>query len=134
MHERVNHTDNYVNQATGYHTQGIERAWHDGKTYMRRARGPRNIESHLDEIAWRKKHAENDLLLTFLQDAVRVHGSESARNKLENIQRSTSSSTSLASDPIAYGCLCGEPIRVLPHYARDKLHDETSGNIEPINL
>ena len=132
VHERVNHTENYVNPRTGYHTQGIERSWVEGKALMRHARFVKKIESHLDEIAWRQLHAGEDILAVFLRDTVRVHGTEAARETFDAGKESPSSE--LSTGTIKYGCLCDEPIRYFPHYAREKYVNEAKEKIAPINL
>lgn len=53
-HETVNHSKNFVNPETGFHTQSIERAWKEGKAWLQRARHPGNyLQKHLDEVSWR---------------------------------------------------------------------------------
>jgi len=77
IHETVNHSENYVNPITGYHTQGIERAWRTAKDYISYAKWNRRLlQSHLDEAAWRMKHANNlpHLLSTFLDDVNTFYG------------------------------------------------------------
>ena len=55
IHETVNQQKHFVDPATGYHTQAIERSWVDGKAWMKRARGPGPLlQSHLDEYSWHK--------------------------------------------------------------------------------
>ena len=73
IHEKVNHSENFVAPGTGVHTQGIERAWVDAKVWYKRARGNRvYLQSHLDEAAWRKLRSselnQKRLFLTFLED------------------------------------------------------------------
>ena len=38
-HECVNHTENYVDRETGAHTQGVEMAWTDFKSWYKASRG-----------------------------------------------------------------------------------------------
>ena len=67
----VNHSENYVDPHTGYHTQGIERAWVEGKAWLKRVRRPNHqMQSHLDEISYRKlrKEVQHSLLSEFLID------------------------------------------------------------------
>lgn len=76
-HETVNHSGNYVDPNTGYHTQGIERAWRTAKVYLYRAMGNRRLfQSSLDEAAWRMKRGNNlaCLLPTFLDDIKTFYG------------------------------------------------------------
>ena len=54
-HYTVCHKRNYVDPDTGFYTQAIERAWADAKSYIKRARGGGPLlQSHLDELVWRK--------------------------------------------------------------------------------
>lgn len=63
-HYTVNHSKNYVNPVTGKHTQGIERAWVDGKAFLKRTRRPNNqFQSHLNEISYRKLYKDDKNLL-----------------------------------------------------------------------
>lgn len=74
-HETVCHKENYINPETGYHTQGVERAWSDAKAWLKRARYPsRYLQSHLDEIAWRKlrSRTEGGLFIAFLSE-LKIH-------------------------------------------------------------
>lgn len=69
LHYTVNHSQNYVDPITGYHTQGVERAWKDAKSWLRRAKYPTHlIQSHLDFLSWKKKHqnSQGSLLDAFL--------------------------------------------------------------------
>lgn len=70
-HETVNHSNNYVNPETGYHTQAIERVWKEGKAWLHRARhaGP-YLQNHLDEVSWRhlRRNHPNGLIGAFLED------------------------------------------------------------------
>ena len=73
VHETVNHSVNYVDTVTGAHTQAIERAWLDGKSWFRHSRGNRKLlQSHLDETSWRNlrntEKNEGTLFKTFLAD------------------------------------------------------------------
>ena len=75
-HETVNHSENYVNPSTGYHTQGVERAWVDAKAWMKRARYPSEyIQSHLNELSWRKMNQSkaNELEAVFFTDVAQFY-------------------------------------------------------------
>ncbi len=70
-HYTVNHSQNFVNPTTHYHTQGIERMWVDAKMYMKHARHPGPLlQSHLDECTWREMRAKfpGGYLSAFLHD------------------------------------------------------------------
>ena len=75
-HQTVNHQVNYVDPATGAHTQAIERSWLDSKIrILQKMRGvPANtFQSHLDYLCWRKmRKSSNDLFLAFLSDIVSI--------------------------------------------------------------
>lgn len=70
-HETVNHSKNFVNPVTGFHTQAIERVWKEGKMWLQRARhaGP-YLQNHLDEVSWRmlRRHHPNGLFGAFIED------------------------------------------------------------------
>ncbi len=64
----VNHSENYIDPETGYHTQGIEKAWVDAKAYTKRALGYTYLlQYHLDELSWRKSvsNREQDIMTDF---------------------------------------------------------------------
>lgn len=71
IHETVNHSKNYVNPETGFHTQAIERVWKEAKFWLQRARhaGP-YLQNHLDEVSWRclRRNHPNGLFGAFLED------------------------------------------------------------------
>ena len=73
LHKTVNHSQWFVNPADGFHTQGIERMWVDGKAILKRHRRPTALlQSHLDEVAWRKRYRDCDrTLLSCFWDDVR---------------------------------------------------------------
>ena len=74
-HHTVNHSRNYVDPESGYHTQNVERAWVDCKCYMKKSRGGGpHLQAHLDEFAWRKmrKNSPDGLLNAFLSDVKAV--------------------------------------------------------------
>ena len=58
-HQTVNHSLNFVDPATGVHTQGIESTWSQVKRMMRRegvmATSPDLFQSYLSEFLWRRK-------------------------------------------------------------------------------
>lgn len=71
QHYTVNHSKNFVDPTTGYHTQNIERHWVDSKAWLKRARRPSHLmQSHLDEVSYRKlrRDAKYSLLTEFLID------------------------------------------------------------------
>ena len=75
-HFTVCHKDNYVDPDTGYHTQGIERAWVDAKYWIKRSRYPsHHLQAHLDEVAWRKMNSTHSggLLEAFFEDVARYY-------------------------------------------------------------
>ena len=70
-HCTVCHKDEFVNKQTGFHTQAIERAWVETKAYLKRARGGGPLlQSHLNEISWRKVRHNHPrgLLAAFFED------------------------------------------------------------------
>lgn len=71
VHYTVNHKRHFVDPHTLVHTQEIERQWVDAKAFMKRARGPTTmLQSHLDEVAWRKLRSvhPDGLMAAFLRD------------------------------------------------------------------
>ena len=58
---RVNHSQNYVDPKSGYHTQGIERTWVECKSKTKATRGANHhLQYFLDEIAWRRSVASSN--------------------------------------------------------------------------
>lgn len=69
-HNTVCHKNEFLN-SDGFHTQKIERAWVETKAYLKRARGGGALlQSHLDEISWRKYRSNHPqgLLAAFFED------------------------------------------------------------------
>ena len=68
-HSTVNHTEHFVDPISGANTQKVERAWKEGKIWLKRVRRPSTLfQSHLHEIAWRmnNRNSENGLMSAFL--------------------------------------------------------------------
>lgn len=78
-HETVDHSKNFVNPETGFHTQAIERVWKEGKMWLQRARhaGP-YLQNHLDEVSWRllRRGHPNGLFGAFIEDIHRYYSVE----------------------------------------------------------
>ena len=58
QHQTVNHSIEFVNSATGVHTQHIESYWNRVKTKIKKMKGCHDqmISSYLDEFMWRERH------------------------------------------------------------------------------
>ena len=58
QHQTVNHSIEFVNSATGVHTQNIESYWNRVKTKIKRMKGVHDhmMSSYLDEFMWRERH------------------------------------------------------------------------------
>lgn len=58
QHGTVNHSIQFVDPATGVHTQHIESYWNRVKTKFKRMKGVQEtmIPSYLDEYMWRERH------------------------------------------------------------------------------
>lgn len=78
--ERVNHSKDFVNPETGFHTQAIELAWREGKKWLHHARhaGP-YLQNHLHEVSWPAyhRHYPKGLLLACLEDVHLYYSEES---------------------------------------------------------
>ncbi len=75
IHQKVYHSKWFVDPVSGSHTQGIERMWVDAKSGLREHRRPTHLlQSHLDEIAWRKRNTNSTttLIESFWRDVRRV--------------------------------------------------------------
>lgn len=73
-HETVNHSRNLINLTSGFFSQHIERAWVDGKSWVKRARGAGPLlKPHLDECCWRKlrNNEEGGLFAAFRHNVKR---------------------------------------------------------------
>ena len=57
-HQVVNHSLNFVDPATGVHTQTIESYWNRVKTKFKRIKGcdGNQLPSYLDEFMWRERY------------------------------------------------------------------------------
>lgn len=60
-HETVNHSQNFVNPATGYNTQLIENLWMRLKNFLRSNsyRSTEGMESYISEFLWKRKFGTN---------------------------------------------------------------------------
>ena len=77
IHRTVKHSKWFLNPSDGTNTQEIERLWVEGKAILKRHRRPNYLlQSHLDELAWRKRHrnCSESLISRFWRDVHRVHG------------------------------------------------------------
>jgi hypothetical protein len=60
IHQTVNHSENFVDPITGVHTNTIEGFWNGLKYHIApRNRNQNDIDEHLLEEIWRRKHQEN---------------------------------------------------------------------------
>jgi transposase-like protein len=74
-HLQVNHTYNFVDPATGAHTQNVENSWKNAKMRNKRQHGTHRqmLDSYLCEFMWRQRHhGNNDLFSQIIADIV-VH-------------------------------------------------------------
>ncbi|XP_019863338.1 PREDICTED: uncharacterized protein LOC100639804 [Amphimedon queenslandica] len=57
-HQMVNHSVNFVDPATGVHTQNIESYWSRAKRKLKRMKGchAEQLPSYLDEFMWRERY------------------------------------------------------------------------------
>lgn len=57
-HRTVNHSQNFVDPATGVHTQHIESYWNRVKTKLKRMKGVQKtmMEGYLDEFMWKERY------------------------------------------------------------------------------
>lgn len=63
-HKTVNHSKKFINAENGAHTQGIERVWVKGKDNLKRHRRHSVLlQTHLDELSWRKRHSNGKYYL-----------------------------------------------------------------------
>ena len=60
-HQTVNHSVNFVDPATGVHTQNIESYWNRVKRKFKRMKGVHEsmLHSYLDEFMWRERHGRS---------------------------------------------------------------------------
>ena len=58
-HRTVNHSVEFVNSATGVHTQNIESLWSRAKKKLKTMKGCHadELSGYLDEFMWRERHA-----------------------------------------------------------------------------
>ena len=63
QHNVVNHSINFVDPATGAHTQNIESYWNKVKGKFKRMKGVHAtstmLPSYLDKFMWRERHGRN---------------------------------------------------------------------------
>jgi hypothetical protein len=72
-HQTVNHSENFVDPITGVHTNTIEGFWNGLKYHIApRNRNQNDIDEHLLEEIWRRKHQGN--LWNALLDALKTVG------------------------------------------------------------
>ena len=63
-HEVVNHSVNFVDPATGVHTQNIESYWNNAKHKLKRMKGCHadQLPSYLDEYMWWERYGSTQRL------------------------------------------------------------------------
>jgi len=73
IHQTVNHSQHYVDPATGVHTNNIEARWAACKASFKRRFGVarEHLPSYLDEYMWRSRHRNTDMF-TAITDAICV--------------------------------------------------------------
>lgn len=71
-HFTVNHSENFVDQETGAHTQRVESMWAKAKRRNKKECGTNRsmIDSYLCEFMWRQRNTNEDLFEKILQDIV----------------------------------------------------------------
>ena len=59
-HQTVNHSVEFVDSATGTHTQNVESYWNRSKTKIKRMKGchAEMLPSYLDKFMWRERHGK----------------------------------------------------------------------------
>ena len=59
-HATVNHSVNFVDSATGIHTQNIESYWANAKSKLKRMKGchAHQLPNYLDEFMWRERYGK----------------------------------------------------------------------------
>jgi transposase-like protein len=68
-HKTVNHSKHFKDPETGVHTNTIEGTWNGFKHSMPPTnRNKKNINLHIKEFLWRKKHRERNMWTQFLKD------------------------------------------------------------------
>jgi len=74
-HRSVNHSENFVNPATGEHTQTVESLWHSFKMRNKRACGTHRsmVDGYLCKFMWQMKFRGDDLFEKMLQDIAEFH-------------------------------------------------------------
>ena len=72
QHLQVNHTYNFVDPATGAHTQNVENSWKNAKMRNKRQHGTHRgmLDSYLCEWMWRQRNRNVDLFDKIIQDIV----------------------------------------------------------------
>ena len=60
LHETINHSESFINLATGTHTQNIESYWNWVKTKFKRMRVVHEemLSSYLDKFMWCQQHSQ----------------------------------------------------------------------------
>lgn len=71
-HLTVNHSENFVDPATGAHTQRIESLWATAKRRNKKECGTSRdmLDSYLCEFMWRQRHKESDLFDQIFKDII----------------------------------------------------------------
>ena len=72
-HLQGNHTYNFVDTATGAHTQNVENNWKNANMRNKRQHGTHRhiIDSYLGEFMWRRRHRNNNnIFARIIQDIV----------------------------------------------------------------
>ena len=74
-HLSVNHSENFIDPATGAHTQTIEGFWGHSKALFKSMRGARReqLPAYLDEVMFRWNHKDDPIFPLLLQKISQLH-------------------------------------------------------------
>ena len=87
VHQRVNHTQNFVDPVIGAHTNGVECMWKNCKAKFKAMHGVQTttLASHLDEFVWRQQFRDDpfEALLLHIASGTRLTESEKTLRTLK---------------------------------------------------
>lgn len=92
------------------------------------------IESHLEEISWRNKHVNDELLLAFRGSTIFVHGDVFPRWRAIVYSAVELARTRIEPLTSKMGCMCDFPVDFIPYNEHEEKKIRCWSEVAPLNF